>query len=304
MTLKQIQAFYWAATLGNFAAAAARLHITQSSLSKRIAELEDELACALFDRSRKQSVPTAVGERLLPRCRAVLDMMESLERDAGADPDSRALTGICRFGISELSASTWLPRFVDKVRAAHPQLVLAPQVVLTGHLQRLVQRGELDFAIIAGPPSGTALDSQVVAHVPFTWVASPRLAGAGSVLGRDDFASLDVLAHPPESGLATAFNSWLTLHNLKVRRTIVCNSLTVITGLTVSSMGISFLPADYVQPLVRQGKLVALRSEPAVPTLAYHMIWLRDDIRPMTRIIKRLILQTIDFSVPNPLWAP
>ena len=35
MTLKQLEAFYWAATLGTFAIAAARLNVTQSSLSKR-----------------------------------------------------------------------------------------------------------------------------------------------------------------------------------------------------------------------------------------------------------------------------
>ena len=37
--LKQIEAFYWAANLGSFSIAATRLHVTQSSLSKRIAEL-------------------------------------------------------------------------------------------------------------------------------------------------------------------------------------------------------------------------------------------------------------------------
>ena len=40
MTLKQLEAFYLAARLGTFALAAARIHVTQSSLSKRIAELE------------------------------------------------------------------------------------------------------------------------------------------------------------------------------------------------------------------------------------------------------------------------
>lgn len=37
MTLKQLEAFYWAARLGTFAIAAERLHVTQSTLSKRVA---------------------------------------------------------------------------------------------------------------------------------------------------------------------------------------------------------------------------------------------------------------------------
>ena len=51
MTLKQLEAFYWAATCASFAVAAERLHLSVSSLSKRIAELEDALGRPLFDRS-------------------------------------------------------------------------------------------------------------------------------------------------------------------------------------------------------------------------------------------------------------
>lgn len=301
MTLKQIEAFYWAATLGSFGIAAARLHITQSSLSKRIAELESELGRELFDRSHKKSMLTEEGERLLPRCRAALDMVEAIARNDDA-LDGRALTGTCKFGISELSASTWLPRFIDRVRASYPQLMLEPQVVLTRQLERLVQRGELDFAVVAGTPASASLASQVVARVPFSWVASPRFARTGQKLKGEDFEHLDILTHPPDSGLANVFNSWLTVHSLKVRRAIVCNSLTTITGLTVSNMGLSFLPADYVQPLVERAKLVTLSSDPALPTLDYNFIWLRDDIRPITKVMRQLILPAIDFSVPNELW--
>ena len=302
MTLKQIEAFYWAAALGNFAMAAARLHITQSSLSKRIAELESELDQMLFDRSHKHSALTLAGERLLPRCRTMLDMAQDIRIAARHSSEVESLTGVCRFGISELSASTWLPRFVDRARAMHPKLLLEPQIVLTRQLERLVQKGELDFAVVAGTPLSAALANQVVAQVPFTWVASPRFAHPGHVLTAEDFARLDILTHPPDSGLSTVFNSWLTIHRLKVRRVILCNSLTTITGLAVSNMGLSFLPTSYVQPLVDRGKLVTLRSDPALPVLDYSIIWLRDDIREQTRVMRSLILPEIDFSVPNELW--
>lgn len=55
MTLKQIEAFYWAAKLGSFAIAAQRLQVTQSSLSKRVAELEESVGALLFDRTMKST---------------------------------------------------------------------------------------------------------------------------------------------------------------------------------------------------------------------------------------------------------
>ena len=54
MTLKQLEAFYWAATCASFAVAAERLHLSVSSLSKRIAELEEALG---------QRCSTAAGTR-------------------------------------------------------------------------------------------------------------------------------------------------------------------------------------------------------------------------------------------------
>ena len=49
-TLKQLDAFYWAATCANFSTAAQRLHLSVSSLSKRINELEQVVERTLFDR--------------------------------------------------------------------------------------------------------------------------------------------------------------------------------------------------------------------------------------------------------------
>ncbi|MDQ6217597.1 LysR family transcriptional regulator, partial [Achromobacter insolitus] len=76
MTLKQLEAFYWAATCASFAVAAERLHLSVSSLSKRITELEEGLGQSLFDRSGHKAVLTDVGQRLLPQARDLLASAE------------------------------------------------------------------------------------------------------------------------------------------------------------------------------------------------------------------------------------
>ena len=71
MTLKQLEAFYWAATCVNFTVAAERVHLSVSSLSKRIAELEASLGVDLFDRSGRSAKLTAQGSgccRRFARC--------------------------------------------------------------------------------------------------------------------------------------------------------------------------------------------------------------------------------------------
>ena len=96
MTLKQLEAFYWAATCASFAVAAERLHLSVSSLSKRIAELEEALGQLLFDRSGHKAALTEAGQRLLPQAG---DMLASAERIRASVAQSAGSSGRCRFGV-------------------------------------------------------------------------------------------------------------------------------------------------------------------------------------------------------------
>src|SRR4029453_13887246 len=163
-SVKQLEAFWWAATCANFATAAERVHLSVSSLSKRITELEAGLGQSLFDRSGHRAVLTEAGERLLPATLGVLNAMAVLRQSMDA---RTALTGRCRFGVGDLSALTWLPAFVAAVRGAHPQFGLEPFVDVGGVRERRLADGELDFAVIAGRSSRSELLSQPVGAAQF-----------------------------------------------------------------------------------------------------------------------------------------
>jgi DNA-binding transcriptional LysR family regulator len=300
MTLNQLKAFYWAAKLGTFAIAAQRLHVTQSSLSKRIAELEADIGKPLFDRSGRRALLTAAGDMLLAKAQQMLELEEAIHSTLALEED---LAGTCRFGLSELSATTWFPDFVSRLRDEHPDLALAPQVGLGRNLERLVERGELDLALVAGSASSGAIASQYVSDVKFEWMSSPSRLRRGTLLKAAQFQQHPVISSSPESGLALAFESWAASYRMKVREVIVCNSLTAIIGLTVAGVGISFLPRRYVLPLVERSLLVPLRSDPPLPVFKYSLIWRRDDTRRVVTSIRKLVLEEVDFTTPNALWT-
>lgn len=301
MTLKQLEAFYWAAKLGTFAIAAQRLHVTQSSLSKRIAELESDLGEALFDRSSKRASLTAAGENLLSQAHQMLELELAIRSGLA---DSRATPrGVCRFGLSELSSTTWFPGFAGRLRVDCPDLTLEPHVGLGRPMERLVERGELDFAVIAGAPTASTLASQPIADVEFVWTSSPTRLKRGTLLKAEQFQAHPVISFSTQdSGLTAAFGTWVAAHDVRVRNVITCNSLNAIVALTATGVGISFLPKHYVTPLVKRGLLVALRSDPPLPTVSYSFIWRRDDNRRLVSMMKQLLLDELDFRVPNLLW--
>lgn len=66
---------------------------------------------------------------------------------------------------------------------------------------------------------------------------------------------------------------------------------------------VSFQPRDYVQPLIDQGLLVALESQPAMPRLTYNLVWRRDDDRELVRTVVGLVQDEADFGAANVLWG-
>ncbi len=301
MTLKQLEAFYWAAKLGTFAIAAKRLHVTQSSLSKRIAELEANLGQSLFDRNSRRTTLTAAGEILLDKASTMLEF----ERDirASLSGSGELIKGICRFGLTELAATTWFPGFAAHMEQRHPNVVLEPTVALSRPIEIGVARGELDLAIVAGPVSAAELRSRAVADIEFVWTSSPTRLRHRMVLSASHFENHPVINNPHDSGLSAAFDNWSAANQIRVGRTIQCNSRAAIIALTIAGVGISFQPRHYVQPLVEQGLLVLLESEPALPRLTYNLISRNDDDRVHIRTMVDLVQQEADFSAGSILWG-
>ena len=85
------------AETGGFTAASARLGRTQSAISVRIQDLENQLGHKLLERSRRGVTPTDAGERLIAHARRLL----AVEREALADLAGETPTGRLRIGVPD-----------------------------------------------------------------------------------------------------------------------------------------------------------------------------------------------------------
>lgn len=295
-SIKQLEAFWWAATCANFTTAADRVHVSVSSLSKRIAELESVLGQPLFDRSGHRAVLTEAGERLLPAALDVLQAMAAL----GQAVDARAaLTGRCRFGVGDLSALTWLPAFVAAARQAHPHLALEPVVDVGSVLERRLDDGELDFAVIAGRSSRSSLLSQPIGAAHFTWAAAPGLPGAGRMGAGALLQRHALVTLPPGAGTTRLLDDWLLAHRVTAPERILCNSWGAVAGMLRAGVGVGFLPAGWVHTL----GLRAVGGRTPLAPLHYAYQWRRGDTRALVAAMLRLAQAQVDFSAPPALAA-
>ncbi|MDO9405180.1 MAG: LysR family transcriptional regulator [Polaromonas sp.] len=299
MTLKQLEAFYWAASAASFHVASEKLHISQSTLSKRIAELESQLRRPLFDRSGQRATLTEPGRQLLPMARRMLGLAEEM---ATAMTDSGAVRGHCRFGVGELAALTWMPDLLATLRTQHPDLVLEPCVDLGAALERRLESGELDFAVVAGFSSRGAIASEAIAEVRFSWAAAPALVGRRRAINAALLEETALITMPTAAGPTRMLDHWLAVNNMQPGRRITCNNLAAIANLIGAGLGIGLFPNGWLRQMVERGSLVELRSRPDLPALEYTFQWRRDDGRPLLAHMRQAVASTVDFIKPSPLW--
>lgn len=140
---------------------------------------------------------------------------------------------------------------------------------LARNLERKVMRGELDFAIAPGPGQGTQVSAANIGRVEFSWVAAPTRIKAKTLLRRADLEIHPVITMTEGSGLTRAIEVWSAEQGITRQRTLGCNSLMAIVSLVAADMGISFLPTQFLKPWLQKGSLVALRSDPPLPSPNY-----------------------------------
>lgn len=297
MTLKQLEAFYWAATCSSFATAAERVHLSVSSLSKRITELESSLGQVLFDRGGHRATLTEAGTRLVPLAGALLQQADRLQQEMGT---SKGLRGPCRLGVGELTALTWLPRLVAAIGSAHPGLEVSVHVDVGAALAERLDKGELDAAVIAGTASRTALTSVPLAHARFAWCAGPEVARGLRQMDADAVQLHPLVTLPQGSGVTHLIDDWLRQAQARPMRRLACNHWGAIVGLLAQGSGIGLLPEGWTQALCAQGVLQQLPSPVPLGSLGYALHSRRDDVRPLVGALHGLAAQHADFTVASP----
>jgi DNA-binding transcriptional LysR family regulator len=297
MTLKQLEAFYWAATAQNFAVAAGRLSISVSSLSKRISEFESQLNAELFDRSARSVSLTPLGEELLPHAQALL---KSADQFLIRATSGLALSGRCRLGVGELTAITWLPVMIEAIQARHPNLWVEPTIDVGQQLEKGLEEGVLDFAIISGPSTRAFLSSTVIGYADFEWVTAFDDANA-KTMQPTDLIETTLISLPQGAGTSRILNEWVTAEHVTIGRQLTCQNMGAIAGLICQGLGVGFLPSAWACALIQRGAMKRLDNFPKLDRLPYGFHWRRDDSRLMVEQIRVIARESINFGAPATL---
>lgn len=163
----QLKAFLHTAQTGSLSAAARKLGLTQPTLSRQVAAIEQQMGVTLFERVGKAMVLTSTGLDLLEHARAMGTAAEAL--GLAASGRSQAVGGVVSVSATDAIATYVLPPIMQRLRAQEPGI--AVEVISSNALSDLLRR-EADIAIRHVQPEQPDLIARLVREAQACFYAS------------------------------------------------------------------------------------------------------------------------------------
>lgn len=146
MDHQHLNAFEAVARLQSFSEAAEQLHLTQPAISKRIASLEHQLNCQLFDRIGRQVQLTEAGRLLQPKARQILQALNDAKRDI--DELQGTVSGKLSLATSHYVGLHHLPPLLKSFCQKYPEVVLDLNFLDSEKAHQAISYGDYDLAVV------------------------------------------------------------------------------------------------------------------------------------------------------------
>lgn len=234
----QLRTFLTLSDTLNFTAAAARLGISQPTVSQHVARLERAANRRLVQRDTHEVTLTDNGQAMAGFARSIL----AAHDQAAAYFTGSAMSGRLRFGAADDLALTQLPRILREFRQLHPQVTVELTIAQSHVLHRRLLAGHLDLVFIkqnSGEGAGA-----LVRRDRLIWVGLPQ-----ATLSDSDVVPLITYPNPSmsrdmaTSALERAGRTWrVTCTTREINGMLAA----VRAGLGITVLAQSLVPADLV----------------------------------------------------------
>lgn len=149
MELRVLNYFLAVAREENFTKAAQQLHLTQPTLSRQIADLEQELGVKLFIRSNHNIILTEEGMILKRRAQEILSLADKTKRDFMQKEE--ALSGTISIGSGEFRSTEYLAKIIAQFRKQYPNVKYEIYSGNASNIRDYIERGFLDIGLMSEP---------------------------------------------------------------------------------------------------------------------------------------------------------
>ncbi len=279
--LRQLEIFCRVIELKSFSKAAEAVHLTQASVSERIAGLESTIGARLLDRLGRQILPTKAGELLYRHATRLLDMKKTARQEMEGFLGLKQ--GEISLGGSTIPGEYILPGLIGRFYRQYPHISVKLTVSDTAEIERLVLQGGLELGVIGSKPSNKDLihhdvwsdELVLVVNAGHRWtkkktVSVNELLEEPFILREDGSGTQNIL----DNALRAAGVDGI--HSLKTAGSL--GSSTAVKEGIKSGIGVSIISSRAIETEIKSGTLKTIKIKD-LPLIKRSFFLIRDKRR-------------------------
>jgi DNA-binding transcriptional LysR family regulator len=251
---------------GSVTAAANELSLTQSTVSRLILALEEQLGRQLFVRERRRLIPSAAALNFQREIARALDMIHRSSMSVVANPDGGTLS----LAVPPTFASRWLGPRLGKFMGENPGILIN----MSTRIGRLDFEGEVfDGAIYCGLDDWEGVNSLKLFEEKVTACVSLGFAKSHRLTCLDDLEDIPMLQLESQPNVWSEWFRGQGGQPPPALSGMLMDQFSMMIQAAIAGFGIAILPDYLAQIEISEGRLVPV-LEPAVPLReAYWLVW-------------------------------
>jgi DNA-binding transcriptional LysR family regulator len=275
MNLFDLESFVAVVDSGSIMGAAARLHLTQSAITRRVQNLEEALGVPLLDRQTRPLQPTRAGQDAYRFARPVLDTVNDLKSAVAHNGEP---AGEFRFGVVRGLGDLALLEPLASLRQTHPALQLHAVVQGTITLLRRLEGRSLDAAALlfsegVDPPS--SLVTEYLGKQSFVVVA-PKSSVYALPVGLSELSSHGWIVNPEGCGTRQSIADAFARRGLPFQIIVEAEGKDFQLAMVARGLGLAVVPPQVLDGSPVREELQVLEVEDFTPTQNVWMVHSRE----------------------------
>jgi len=253
----------------SFTGAAKQLGITKSAVSQQIRALEADLNIRILNRTTRGISTTALGQKLLSRCRVLKDQVDLVLKDiANAEDNPKG-----RFAITlphSLESNVLMPA-IEQLCIEYPGL--EPELIVSDSSLDLVEH-HIDVAIHAGKLPDSSYRALPIGTITEIFCASPLYLNKNTIPKKlADLSQLKWIATSWQKCKMPIYNTVSREKTMiELTQFSKVNTFPSALSMALRHLGIVLLPDNVAKPLIKSGELVHLMPQFTGPIWPLHTV--------------------------------
>jgi DNA-binding transcriptional LysR family regulator len=258
MDVRQLEMFTAVAEEKSFTAAAERLHVSQSAVSRQLKLLEEELGTLLFHRGGRGASLTDSGEILLAAAHRIT---REIQEVASQISETQTLKrGVLRIGGGMTVCLFVLPKLLRKFRAQYKDVDLHVTTGSTEAILRMLRTRDIEIALLTLPLVEPDLEVRPVLREEMVVITAPRhpLTRKRSVEPRA-MARHPLILFEKGSNTRKVVDEFFLAEKIPINVIMETENVDIIKSMVAAGLGATIVPFGAIANDVRAGRFAWAR---------------------------------------------